>query len=140
MEYQRHMGKAILLGLCAGAVAMIAGCNSAPVPITPVSALIEDPVTLESILMKCNKAAPRSVSVEECNNARMAADQVGQERDKADAARRIAEFEKNRERLRLQQEALRRQKENATKVDPYRLPIVPPETASNEQVASTHSP
>lgn len=85
-----------------------------------------DPVMLDGVLMKCNGDKGAQRGDPECRNARIAVDRLAKRRESEEIAKREAEFERNRERLRLQQDALRRQQEEARKVDPYKLPLIPP--------------
>jgi hypothetical protein len=113
--------------LCCAAALVLGGCSSAPLPARTAEELMEDPVMLDGVLMKCNGAASseQRASVE-CKNARIAVDRLARQREADEVAKRQAAFERNRERLRLQQEALQRQQEEARRVDPYKLPLVPP--------------
>ena len=87
---------------------------------------MDDPVTLDGLLMKCGKDKKAQTTDVECMNARIAVDRIAAQTEKLEAEKRIAAFERNRERLRLQQEAQQRQIDEAKKVDPYKLPLVPP--------------
>ena len=118
--------------LCCAAVLVLAGCNSAPLPARTAEELMEDPVMLDGVLMKCNGASSSEVRASaECRNARIAVERLARQREKDEVAKRQAAFERNRERLRLQQEALQRQQEEAKRVDPYKLPLVPPVEATS---------
>lgn len=116
----------ISAGICCAAAMMLTACEPATVPVASVEDLMGDPVVLDGLLMKCGKdKAAQKVNVE-CMNARIAVDRIAAQREKLEAQKRIAAFERNRERLRLQQDAQRRQIEEAQKIDPYKLPLVPP--------------
>ena len=128
----------ISAGICCAAALMLAACEPAPVPIASVEDLIEDPVVLDGLLMKCGKDKAAQKSNVECMNARIAVDRIAAQREKIEAEKRIAAFERNRERLRLQQDTQRRQLEDARKVDPYKLPLIPPGPPS-DTVAQTSS-
>jgi len=97
-----------------------------------------DPVILDGLLIKCEKDKKAQKADVECMNARIAVDRIAAQREKLEAEQRIAAFERNRERLRLQQETQQRQLEEAKKVDPYKLPLVPPGPPS-DNVAQTSS-
>lgn len=87
---------------------------------------MEDPVMLDGVLMKCNGAKGSQRASVECKNARIAVERMAAQREKEEIAKREAAFERNREHLRLQQEALQRQQDEARRVDPYKLPLIPP--------------
>ncbi len=90
-----------------------------------VSDLMEDRVTLDGVLMKCNENPSKARSDSDCMNARIAIARLAKDVDPAEEAKRNAEFEHSRERLRLAQEKVRQEQEARTKVDPYNLPLVP---------------
>ncbi|MDP8986185.1 MAG: hypothetical protein M3N97_14350 [Pseudomonadota bacterium] len=90
-----------------------------------VSDLMDDRVTLDGVLMKCNEDPARARSDTECLNARVAIARLAKDVDLAEEAKRNAEFEHRRERLRLAQEKIRQEQEARTRVDPYSLPLVP---------------
>ena len=98
-----------------------------------VTDLMEDRVTLDGVLMKCNANPSKSRSDSDCVNARIALERLAKNVDPAEAAaaeaKRNAEFERSRERLRLAQEKVRQEQEARTKVDPYNLPLVPVDPA-----------
>jgi hypothetical protein len=127
------MFKAILMsfGICCAAVLGLAACDPAPVPIASVEELMDDPVTLDGILMKCNKDKAAQKSNVECMNGRIAVDRIAAQRERLEAEKRIADFERNRERVRLQQEAQQRMIEESKRIDPYKMPLVPPGPATD---------
>ncbi len=106
-----------------GAVA----CEPKRIPPMTVSDLIDDRVALDGVLLKCNESAARARSDSDCRNARIAIERLAMEVDPAEEAKRSAEFERSRERLRLAQERVRRDLEAKNKVDAYDLPMVPVE-------------
>ena len=116
----------ISIGICCAAALGLAACEPVPVPVASVEDLLDDPVSLDGILMKCGKNKAAQKSNVECMNARIAVDRIAAQREKIEAETRIATFERNRERLRLQQDAQQRMLEESKKVDPYKLPLVPP--------------
>jgi hypothetical protein len=116
----------ISVGICCAAALGLAACDPAPVPVATVQDLINDPVILDGLLIKCAKDQRAQKTDVECTNARIAVDRIAAHREKLEAEKRIAAFERNRERLRLQQEAQRHQLEEANKIDPYKLPLIPP--------------
>lgn len=92
---------------------------------------MEDRVTLDGILLKCNEN-PAARNSSDCQNARIATERLAvQNVDPAAEKKRQEEFEHAREQLRVTQEKARREQEAKTKVDPYTLPLVPdPSTAA----------
>lgn len=117
---------------CAGLVAAIlgsAGCAPKRIPPMTVQDLMEDRVTLDGVLLKCSEHPDKVQNVSDCLNARVAVERLAKDVDPAEAARRTAEFERSREKLRLAQEKVRQDQEAKTKVDAYNLPLVPVESA-----------
>jgi hypothetical protein len=117
---------------CAALVAAIlgsAGCAPKRIPPMTVQDLMEDRVTLDGVLLKCNEHPDKVQNVSDCLNARVAVERLAKDVDPAEEARRTAEFERSRERLRLAQEKVRQNQEAKTKVDAYNLPLVPVESA-----------
>jgi hypothetical protein len=95
-----------------------------------VTDLMEDRVTLDGVLMKCNQNASKARTDENCLNARIAIDRLASQSEPAEDAKRAAEFERSREQLRLAQEKKRQEEEAKNpKVDAYHLPLVPVEAA-----------
>jgi hypothetical protein len=94
-----------------------------------VEDLMEDRVTLDGVLLKCNEHPARVHNDSDCLNARIAVERLAKDLDPTEEARRNAEFERSRERLRLAQEKVRQEQEARTKVDAYNLPLVPVDSA-----------
>jgi hypothetical protein len=92
-----------------------------------VTDLMEDRVTLDGVLMKCNENPSKSRSDADCANARIALDRLDSQRPPVDQAKLTEEFERSREQLRSSQEKLRHEQEAKTKVDVYHMPVVPVE-------------
>ena len=92
-----------------------------------VNDLMEDRVTLDGVLMKCNQNQSKARSDVECVNARIAIDRLASQSDPAQEAKRMEEFEHTRDQLRLAQEKQRKEREAKSKVDVYSLPLVPVE-------------
>jgi hypothetical protein len=129
----RHSIKHILAysGLCA-AMLVIAACAPRRIPPMTVEDLMEDRVTLDGILIKCNQDPSKVRNPSDCENARIASERLAtQQADPEVEKKRQADFEKAREQLRLEQEKLRQEQEAKTKVDAYTLPVVPVEPASS---------
>lgn len=106
-----------------------AACTPKRVPAMTVTDLMEDRVTLDGVLMKCNQDPSKARSDSDCLNARIAIERLAKDADPAVEARRNAEFERSREQLRLAQEKVRQAQEAKTKVDAYDLPLVPVDPA-----------
>jgi hypothetical protein len=132
------MSKIKSIGICCAAAVWLAACDAVPVPTASVASLLDDPVMLDGVLMKCNKDKSVQRTNAECMNARIAVDRIAAQREKLEAEKRIATFERNRERLRLQQDAQQRLIEESKKIDPYKLPLVPP-GSPGDTVAQTSS-
>ena len=101
-----------------------------------VTDLMEDRVTLDGVLLKCNQDPSKSRYNSDCMNARIAVERLAKDVDPAEEARRNDEFERSRDRLRLAQEKVRQAQEAKTKVDAYHLPLVPVDSAA-PAIAST---
>jgi hypothetical protein len=105
-----------------------------------VTDLMEDRVTLDGVLMKCNEDPAMARNSSDCLNARIAIERLAKDVDPAEEAKRNAEFERSREKLRLAQEKLRQEQEDKTKVDAYSLPLVPVDSATGGAAPSGASP
>jgi hypothetical protein len=90
-----------------------------------VSDLMEDRVTLDGVLLKCNQNPEKARTDIDCLNARIAVERLASQSEPAEEAKRAAEFERNREQLRLLQDKQRQEQESKTQVDAYHLPLVP---------------
>ena len=92
---------------------------------------MEDRVTLDGVLLKCNQNPAKARTDSDCLNARIAIERLAQEKevDPSLEQKRQEEFERSRERLRRAQEKKREAEEAKTKVDPYSLPVIPDPTA-----------
>jgi hypothetical protein len=94
-----------------------------------VSDLMEDRVTLDGVLLKCNQNPDKARTDSDCLNARIAVERLASQSEHAEEAKRQEAFERSREQLRLAQEKQRQEQEAKTKVDAYNLPLVPVEPA-----------
>ncbi len=110
--------------LCAVALAG-AACGPKRVPSMTVTEMMEDRVALDGVVLKCQQGAVESHNATECSNARIAVERLAQQVDPREEARRSAEFEQSRDRLRMMQENARQEHEAQSRVDPYDLPVVP---------------
>jgi hypothetical protein len=115
-------------GLCV-ALFGIAACTPRRIPPMTVADLMEDRVTLDGVLMKCNREPAKARTDVECLNARVAIERLAKDVDPVVEEKRKQEFERSRDQLRLTQEKLRQEREAKKKVDPYTLPVVPVEPA-----------
>ncbi len=95
-----------------------------------VGDLMEDRVTLDGVLMKCNQNQAKAHTDADCLNARIAIERLASQSEPNEEAKRAEEFERNREKLRTAQDKLRQAQEAQTKVDAYHLPLVPVEPAA----------
>jgi hypothetical protein len=105
-----------------------------------VQDLMEDRVTLDGVLLKCNQHPAKVHNDSDCHNALIAVERLAKDVDPAEEARRNAEFERSREKLRVAQEKVRRDQEVKTKVDAYSLPLVPVESVTSNGGAPGTAP
>jgi hypothetical protein len=102
---------------------------------------MEDRVTLDGVLLKCDQDPTKVRNPSDCENARIANERLATQRvDPEVERRRQIEFEKAREQLRLAQERLRQEQEAKTKVDAYTLPVVPVDPAASDKAATPAAP
>jgi len=136
--------KSIIACGCLGAAILgAAACSPKRIPAMSVTDLMEDRVTLDGVLMKCNRSPSEARTDSECLNARIAIARLASRNEPAEEAKRAEEFEHSREKLRLAQEKQRQvqeAKEAETKVDVYHLPLVPVEAAPAPQPTDTNPP
>lgn len=123
----RHSSNQILSYGCLCAVFWgLAGCAPHRIPPPSVEDLMQDRVTLDGIMMKCDQNPARLHDTQDCENARIAIERLAaQNVDPTVDKKRQEEFERAREQLRLAQEKQRQEQEARTKVDAYSLPVVP---------------
>ena len=118
-----------VLGCLFAAALCLAGCAPRRIPPLTVADLMEDRVTLDGLLIKCNDDKyARTRNEVECVNARVAAERIAKEKEETDpeiAKKREEEFERRREQLRLAEERKREVEEAKTHVDAYSLPVIP---------------
>ena len=119
------------LAVCVSLIGMLAsaGCEPKRLPPMTVADLMEDRVTLDGVLMKCNQSPEKARNDADCLTARIAIERLAQDVDPSESAKRNAEFEKSREQLRQAQEQERAAEESKAQVDPYNLPVVPVDPA-----------
>jgi hypothetical protein len=123
--------KSIVAGGWLGAVILAtAACSPRHIPPMSVNDLMEDRVTLDGVLMKCNQNHAKARTDSDCLNARIAIERLASQNEPAKEAKRREEFERSREQLRLSQDKQRREqeaREAKTRVDAYHLPLIPVE-------------
>lgn len=120
-------------GLAAVILAM-AACSPRPIPPMTVTELMEDRVALDGVLMKCNQNQSKARTDSDCLTARTVVARLAVQSERDVEAKRAAEFERTREKLRLAQDKQRQaQDAKNPKVDAYHLPLVPVETAPPPQ-------
>jgi hypothetical protein len=124
--------------LCVGALGAV-GCGPPRVPPATVEDLMQDRVTLDGIVMKCNSSPHLARTDPDCDNARIAIERIATRNEVADDAKRQEEFEHKREELRLAQEREHTAKVPA-KVDAYHLPLVNVEASAAPAPAPAPAP
>jgi hypothetical protein len=118
----------IACGCVAAAVLSTMACSPRHIPPMTVSDLMEDRVALDGVLMKCNRDPQQARNDSDCLNARVAIERLAARVDPAVEAKRVEDFERSREQLRLGEERKRQQeRESKPKVDAYHLPVIPVE-------------
>jgi hypothetical protein len=129
-SYMVYSSKQILAcGWLLAAMLGSAACSPHRIPPMTVTDLMEDRVTLDGVLLKCNQHPAKARTDTECINARIAIERLAKDVDPAVEEKHKEDFERAREQLRLSQEKLRQEEEAKTKVDAYTLPLVPVEPA-----------
>jgi hypothetical protein len=129
----------LTIGLLCAAILGGAACAPRRIPPKTVDDLMEDRVTLDGVLMKCDQNNAKTRNSQECLNARIAIERLAQQQvDPAVEEKRKEEFEHTREQLRLAQEKLRQEQEAKTKVDAYSLPVVPVDPPPQPKGAPPH--
>ncbi len=120
----------VACGCLAAVITSMAACSPRRIPPMTVTDLMEDRVTLDGVLMKCNRNPAKTRNDSDCLNARIAIERLAsQQSDPAEEAKRTEAFEHSREQLRQSQDKQRQEQEAKTKVDVYPLPLVPVEPA-----------
>jgi membrane-bound lytic murein transglycosylase len=121
----------VICGCFTAVFAVTAACGSRhrQAPPMSVSDLMDDRVTLDGVLMKCNRNVALSRTDPDCLNARIAIERLAAQNENQPAreAKRQEDFERSREQLRALQDKQRQEREAKTKVDVYRLPVMPVE-------------
>jgi hypothetical protein len=115
----------VACGCMAAVVVAAAACSPRQIPPMTVNDLMEDRVLLDGVLMKCNSEPAKARTDTDCLNARIAINRLAARVDPAEEAKREAEFERSREKLRLSEDKKREEQESKVKVDAYHLPLIP---------------
>jgi hypothetical protein len=102
-----------------------------------VSDLMEDRVALDGVLLKCNSNPQKARLDSDCLNARIAIERLAARVDPALEAKRVEDFERSREQLRIAEEKKRQEQESKAKVDAYHLPVIPVEPTRPPQDAQS---
>ena len=118
----------VAFGCVVAVVMATAACSPRRIPPMTVTELMEDRVTLDGVLMKCNQNQAKSRSNTDCLNARIAIERLASQHEPAEEAKRAEQFERSREQLRLAQDKQRQEQEAKNiKPDAYHLPVIPVE-------------
>jgi hypothetical protein len=125
------MRKSIKSMIVCGAVAAVAlataACSPRRIPAMTVSDMMEDRVALDGVLLKCNREPEKARNNNDCLNARIAIERLAARVDPAVEAKRVEDFERSREQLRITEDKKRQEQESKAKVDAYHLPVIPVE-------------
>lgn len=112
----------------------IVGCGTPRPPPHTVSELIADPVLLQGIAARCGADKRAAAQDTECANARLAIERLAAEEESQHSGERGAQFEREREKRRLQEEQTRRASERAQPgFDPYSSPVTSDKPAEPER-------
>jgi hypothetical protein len=120
----------IAAALFSTGILSVTGCTPPRQPPTTVEDLMEDRVTLDGLLMKCNQTPVKTGDAADCLNARIAVERLAHDADRVAAANRDAAFERRRDQLRQAEDRAREEQEAKSKVDPYEMPVVPVDGSS----------
>lgn len=103
---------------------VVAGCGAPNPPPHTVPELAEDPELLQGIIVRCAANKRLAETDVECENARAALERVAKAEESKHVDERGAEFERQRQLRRLQEEQSKRAAERAQPgFDPYSSPV-----------------
>jgi hypothetical protein len=119
------MKSMIACGCLTVVITTMSACNRHHESPMSVSDLMDDRVSLDGVLMKCNRNPAKAHTDSDCVNARIAIERLESQNEPAHTAKAQEDFERSREQLRSQQDKQRQEQEAKTKVDVYHLPLVP---------------
>jgi len=106
------------------ALVAMAACSAPKPPPHSVAELADDPALLQGIVVRCTADKHAAATDVECANARLAVERIGRAEESKHVGERGAEFERQREQRRLQEEQGRRAAERAQAgFDPYSSPV-----------------
>jgi hypothetical protein len=135
----------IARGCIAAVLLTAAACSPRRIPPMTVSDLMEDRVALDGVLMKCNRDPAKARGNSDCLNARIAIERLAAQVDPAVEAKKVEDFERSREQLRISEDKKRQQElDSKPKVDAYHLPVIPveptpaPKDAQSPTVSQTN--
>jgi len=117
--------KSVLCACLWGLLVVTAACTPRRAPPMTVAELMDDRVTLDGLLIKCDQDQVKARADTDCLNARVATERLASRSEAAEEAKRTEEFERSREKLRMAEDRQRQEQESKTKVDAYHLPVVP---------------
>jgi hypothetical protein len=117
----------VACGFLGAVILATAACSPRRIPPITVTDLMEDRVMLDGVMMKCNENPSRARTDSDCVNARIAMERIASQRPPVDQAKLTEEFERSRDQRRSVQEKVRQEQEAKTKVDVYKMPVVPVE-------------
>src|ERR1700679_4024084 len=97
----------VAVGCLGAAVLLTAACSPRVAAPMTVTDLMEDRVSLDGVLMKCNQNESKARTDADCANARIAVERLASQSDAAVEAKRATDIEHSREQLRMSQERQR---------------------------------
>ena len=107
----------------------VAGCSAPKPPPHSVAELTDDPALLQGIVVRCAADKHAAASDVECTNARLAVERIASVEESKRVGERGAEFERQREQRRLQEDQDRRAADRARPgFDPYTSPVTTEKT------------
>jgi hypothetical protein len=115
----------VFLALAGAGLALLGACKARHEPLHSVEDLMDDRVMRDGILLKCNDPATSAGMGPQCEIARIAVERLAKQDEANEAAKREAEFERNRDKLRTTDEQRAAIEARQKQVDPYTLPVVP---------------
>jgi hypothetical protein len=108
----------------ASLVALVAACGAPKPPPHTVAELAADPELLQGIMVRCTANKRLAATDIECEYARAALERVAKAEESKHVDERGAEFERQRQLRRLQEEQSKRAAERAQPgFDPYSSPV-----------------
>ena len=115
----------VFLAVAGIGLALLGACRPKHEPLASVEDLMEDRLTRDGILLKCNDPEQRARMGTQCEIARVAVERLAKQNDETEKARAQEAFERNRDRLRTSDEQRSALQQQQSRVDPYSLPVVP---------------